>query len=606
MAVTGATTRYTGLASGLDTDDIIKKLMTANRAPLTKLKQQKQMLEWRRDEFRSFNMKFFDFKSAANDMKRQSTFLAKTVSSSNDKLVTGTGTADAVVGQHKIKIDRLAESASIRTGELDAIQGRRTTLESLGIEPANAGEKIKISIGGEKGSAEIELDATATIGELVAAISNQSPATGVKATYDESLNRLFLSSSGSGNQSAITLSDNLKSLFTETTFQTFEAGSKTLKDTDKLEVNGEFNLKVDGKELKFNVTTETTVAQLVKRINENTEGGVGTGVSAILDSAGKLSLVRDNGDTLDLSGTDSTLLTNLGLNTRTSVSGVTGTDAKVQYNGITQYYNSNNFQIAGINFVAKQQSTEEVTIGVAKDVDTVFEKIKGFVDKYNELIATVNSKLDEKRYRDYAPLTDEQREEMKEEEIKKWEEKAKSGMLRSDPLLNGALVSMRNGLSNAVTGLGEGALKALGELGISSTLVQGTTISGTYQDKGKLFIDEDKLKQAISDNPDQIYALFTRDDGDKKTTEGDGILTRITETIDGVYAKIRDKAGLANMNEDDYAMGKELKTMNKRLTALQTRMKDLETRYYKQFTTLETYLNKMNSQSAWLTQQFSS
>ncbi len=606
MAVTGATARYTGLASGLDTDEIIKKMMTANRAPLNKLKQQKQMLEWRRDEYRSFNMKFFDFKSAANDMKRSSTFLAKTVSSSNDKFVTGTGTADAVVGQHKIKIDRLAESASIRTGELEAIQGRRTTLKSLGIEPASAGEKIKISIGGEKGSATIELAETATIGELVAAISNQSPATGVKATYDESLNRLFLSSSGSGNQSAITLSDNLKSLFTETTFQTFENGSKKLKSTDKLEANGEFNLKVDGKELKFNVTTETTVAQLVKKINENTEGGVGTGVSAVLDSAGKLSLVRDNGGTIDLSGTDSTLLTNLGLNTRTAVSGVTGTDAKVQYNGITQYYNSNNFQIAGINFVAKQQGTEEVTIGVAKDVDTVFEKIKGFIDKYNELIATVNSKLDEKRYRDFAPLTDEQREDMKEEEIKKWEEKAKSGILRSDPLLNNALVSMRNGLSNAVTGLGEGALKALGEIGISSALVQGKSITGSYLDQGKLFIDEDKLKQAISDNPDQIYALFTRDDGNKNTTEGDGLLTRITESIDIIYGKIRDKAGLTNMNEDDYAMGKELKTMNKRLTALQTRMKDLETRYYKQFTTLETYLNKMNSQSAWLTQQFSS
>lgn len=52
-------------------------------------------------------------------------------------------------------------------------------------------------------------------------------------------------------------------------------------------------------------------------------------------------------------------------------------------------------------------------------------------------------------------------------------------------------------------------------------------------------------------------------------------------------------------------MGRMLKDYNSRINSLQDRLSDLETRYYKQFTAMETAMNKYNSQSSSLSSLFS-
>lgn len=612
MAIS-STTRYTGLASGLDTDDIVSKLIKASSVPLNTLKQQKQIVEWKRDEYRTLNMKFFDFRSASVDMRLSSNYLAKSASSSNTNVVSATGTAAANVGQHKIKIDQLAQSASVRTDQLAAPQGLATKINDLGISGLNLTSETSITIGGSKGSQTFKLGTDASIANLVANINSATSSTGVSVTFDTNMNRLFLSDSGSGSQSNIRLDENLSKLFASTdhVYQTFTTGeAENLKISDTIGSDGFFSIEGT----KFKVTKDMTVSQLVKQINENKNSNSAFDVAAVFSSDGQISLVRSDSTplTIEAFGTDGTtnstdILTKLGFSGTTNSSvGIVGQDAKVTFDGIEQYYNTNNFQIAGINFTARQESTEEVSIGVAQDVDTVVDKIKSFVDKYNELISTVNSKLSEARYRTFTPLTDDQREEMTEDQIANWESKAKSGLLRSDSILNGAMVSMRNALANSVTGLSSSSIKSLTDIGISSSVLSGGVVTGDYSEKGKLYIDEDKLRTAIMNNPEEIQKLFTVDDGDPETTAGDGILTRLVASMDSVYGLIRDKAGLVAMDEDNYSMGKELNRMDKRLEAMTSRLEDLETRYYKQFTALETYLNKMNTQSAWLTQQFSS
>ena len=56
-------TRISGLASGMDIDTIVKNLMNAERMPLDKLKQNKQTLEWQRDDYRAMNTLLLDFRS---------------------------------------------------------------------------------------------------------------------------------------------------------------------------------------------------------------------------------------------------------------------------------------------------------------------------------------------------------------------------------------------------------------------------------------------------------------------------------------------------------------------------------------------------------------
>lgn len=78
---------------------------------------------------------------------------------------------------------------------------------------------------------------------------------------------------------------------------------------------------------------------------------------------------------------------------------------------------------------------------------------------------------------------------MSEDEIEKWEAKAKSGLLRNDSILTNGLYGMRSSFMNSVAGLGDATMDSLAEIGI--------TTSSTYSDGGKLVIDEDKLRSAI-------------------------------------------------------------------------------------------------------------
>ena len=51
---------------------------------------------------------------------------------------------------------------------------------------------------------------------------------------------------------------------------------------------------------------------------------------------------------------------------------------------------------------------------------------------------------------DYAPLTDAQKKDMKDDEIKLWEEKAEKGLLRNDSTLSSLLTNMRTSIYTAV------------------------------------------------------------------------------------------------------------------------------------------------------------
>ena len=112
-------------------------------------------------------------------------------------------------------------------------------------------------------------------------------------------------------------------------------------------------------------------------------------------------------------------------------------------------------------------------ITVSLDVDGIYETIEKFVNDYNTLIEEINAKLDEKLHRDFSPLTDEQKEEMKDKEIEKWEEKAQSGLLRRSPFCKICFWRCAKLLYESV---GEG--KHLTEIGIMT--------SNDYRDKGKL------------------------------------------------------------------------------------------------------------------------
>jgi flagellar hook-associated protein 2 len=56
-------TRLSGIASGMDTDSLVKKLMDAERIPFNKMKQNREKLAWQSDAYRKWNSEIFSFRS---------------------------------------------------------------------------------------------------------------------------------------------------------------------------------------------------------------------------------------------------------------------------------------------------------------------------------------------------------------------------------------------------------------------------------------------------------------------------------------------------------------------------------------------------------------
>nr|WP_283094434.1 flagellar filament capping protein FliD [Paenibacillus sp. ATY16] len=573
----------------MDYESMIKQIMDAQRVPLDKLNQKKQINQWKQDDYRAINNKVLDFKNAAFDMKLQSAYLTKTASSSNTNVATVTGTGTAIEGSYTLQVEQLAKTATLKSGTLTgATIGKDTTITVNGVD--------------------VEVKSADTYQDLANKINAQSVKTGVKVAYDSTLKTMFFSSTKTGAAADIDLRGadvtSILGLATNGTATTTTGNVKLAADTSLASLAGKsISLTIDGQAapFKFDITSTTTVGDLMSKMNDSLKN---TGVSVSLNKDGNL--IIDNpvkSKAIDFTtGSDTTVLDALGLTGATGKDTAsvyqTGQNAKVKFNGVEGEYDSNTFTIAGLSITAKSEGTDVTNIGVTQDVDSVFNKIKSFVDKYNDLISSINSELSEEKYRDYAPLTDAQKKEMTDDQIKQWEDKAKSGMLANDSVLTSSLYSMRQALSSSISGLASGQLKNLSDIGISSSLISGTSVSGSYLDKGKLYIDETKLKQMISEKPDEVMALFTADDKDSKTTAGDGVATRLYNQASAIFSQIVDKAGTSTSVKNTYVLGKESLEYDKQISALQTRLDDMETRYYNQFTQMETYISQMNSRSS--------
>lgn len=498
-----STTRYFGLSgSGLDIDQMVSDLMKAQRTKQDKIKQNKILAEWQREQYREINNSLRSLRDSASNMRLQGTYLTKEATSSNEGIVKASAGNNAVTGSYSIKVTALASSARLNSGEAVSFDASKTNLqEQLGLTSA---DPVVFTVNGQ----EISIDpGTDTIDTLVSKINNAGA--GVSAAFDKTLSRMFISSTTTGAAAAIDFDD--------------------VSNADEL-----FNaLKLDG----------------------NPDPGITDPFAA-----------------------------------------VNGTDAAFELNGTLLNQATNNFTIAGVTYTLTGTSASEtVSVNITRDTDAIYDSIKTFVDLYNTTIDKINSRLTEKKNTGYLPLTDEEREKLTDEQEKQWEEKAKTGLLRSDILLTGIVSSMRSDLASIVSNTGS-SYNSLASIGITT---------GDYTEKGKLYIDEDKLKEAISADPDAVMNLFTKS---SEVAGEKGLAVRMYDDLNSGINRLISKAGADSSYStvDDSTLGKKIADYEEQIDTWDYRLQEMEDRYYTQFTAMETALYRMNQQSQYLTQMFSS
>ncbi|PIC69451.1 flagellar cap protein FliD [Sporosarcina sp. P16b] len=512
--------RIGGLASGIDTESIIRDMMKAHRIPLDKITQKKQYTQWQLDDYRSTNR---DLRKSSDKLfdtvMKQSTYMKKSVNVSNNQAVSITAKGSTSDFSGTIEVERLATQATLQSGVLmhgtEMISDAQAkTLEFKDFKNADNSPLIsdkatlKITAPGKE-AVDIEVLNTDTIESLLAKINEKS---GVSAFFDSGTGKIAMSAKESGR--------------------------------GLIEISGAPNLI---EHLKLNAPTPP-------------DPDDPSATAPTIDSSGPKA--------------------SYGLN------------AKFTFNGLETTRASNTFTINGFEISLKQKTDSPVTFSSSTDTDQILKSVVEFVNDYNEMIEKLNSKIKEKQFKSFHPLSDEQKADMKEKEIELWEEKAKSGTLKGDPALTSMLNNLRSIMSSTVATTDKDGKKiniSLKDLGIGTT--------SNYLDNGKLTINEDTLRAKISENPNAIYDLIGKSNTDPKKG---GIAQQYRTELQDAQKKITVKAGSSTAVNDTFALGRSLKSMDKQIERFESKLKMMESRYWKQFNAMEQAIQRANSQSAQL------
>ena len=287
---------------------------------------------------------------------------------------------------------------------------------------------------------------------------------------------------------------------------------------------------------------------------------------------------------------NNTLLFNLE-NSATETTGVRtfeGKDATIRIDGLSYNSADNKILKDGITYEAVGETNGTVArISVSQDVDAIVDKVKSFVEDYNKILSSLYEKYDEKPDSNYKPLTQSQKDAMKDEQVEKWEEKAKKGILYHDQTLSKIIQNMRNAVSNQIE-LEDGTTTSAFSIGIS-------TVAGNI--KGQLTLDEDKLRAALANNPDSVKNVFTSLDAkDMSNSSKMGIAQRLGDVFTSATKTIKSRAGSSTDVVEDSDLNNLLRQLQTKMSNFKKMMDAFEDKLYKKYDTMESTLAKLGTQ----------
>lgn len=612
-----AVTRITGMYSGFDTDKMVKDLMKIEQSKLDKVRAQKQISSWKQDQYREITQLMTDLKSNYFDVLnggsniRSKTMFAKysnsiTINGTASTAVSVTGGSDITDFTHTISsITQLATKDKYSSNELgfdDIVTGT--------LDVPNMPSTIKFNLSLDGVTKSVELNKADLVTQDVA---------GLKDLMSSKISDVFgsdyadvVSVSGSSLKfekagTSITILED--SSYPDTmTFLGVTSGDSTNSylsssissllgitnaDLTTMSING-VNLSDLG------ITEDTTITQMVSTINGSSAGAT-MSYDALTDKFVIESKTEGSLGSLTLSDD---------LKTKFSIDALgheAAQNAVLVLDGTTVTKSSNTFSIGGLSYTLNSEYTgaDPIDIKLSRNTDAVYDTIKGFVEAYNNIVDKISSKLDEKQYRAYDPLTDDEKKAMSDTEVELWESKAKSGHLRNDSILTKALSDMRSVLYSSV----EGAGVSLYDIGI--------TTSSNYKDNGKLVIDETKLKESLNTKFDSVVTLFTSssdkayldyDNATERYNES-GLGERLLDVINNAVRTTRDNNGLkgsliekagspGDTSTVSNLLAKEISSYDDRIDKLLDYLAGQEEKYYNQFAAMEKALSEMQSQSS--------
>ena len=379
-----------------------------------------------------------------------------------------------------------------------------------------------------------------------------------------------------------------------------EQGFRLDKDGKRFQ---EYELTVNGVSIgKYN--KDTALETVLNDINSNTEAGVSVSFSKTTNQFVFTAKETGAGGRVEIGGELGERLFGK-VNVTDKDHYTAGQDAKftATINGQKMEFSrsSNTFDLDGMSitlngtFEVKDGETP-VTFSSKTDTDKIIDVVKTMVEDYNAIVSEVKKaysdmpleKSDGSRYK---PLTDEDKADMTESEIKAYEEKAKAGILFMDRDLSSLYSALRSAVA---PGGSDGSF--LRSIGIKTSYEDGLTT---------LSLDENALREALEQNPDQVKDAFTK--SKENGAASDGLMASIQKVTDRYAATtgatkgiLIEKAGSkyspsAALNN---TLLEQMKDIDKQVDKWQAKMSDKVDYYTNKFTQLEMLIAQMNSQSS--------
>ena len=277
-----------------------------------------------------------------------------------------------------------------------------------------------------------------------------------------------------------------------------------------------------------------------------------------------------------------------------NVASATGKNTVATYNGMQIDSESNTVEINGAEIELVGIGT--TTVSSNANTDDTYQMIVNFVDAYNTLLDEINTLVYAEANNSYKPLTDAQKEEMSEKEIELWNNKINASILRNDSTLKEITSIMRQSISDAKVEIGKDSngkpiYMTMASIGIST--------SSNWSERGKLHIDEKKLKAALEENPEAVTQLFAGK-ADASTGKQAGAMTELYSKLSDKFKAVPNQKS-SNFLFNDKALDKTITEQKKKTEKLIDKMEAMEDLYYARFTAMEKMLTSLNSQSSYFT-----
>ena len=587
----GANGIYGLSGSGLDIESLVKMGMMNKQNQYDKMYQTQLKQTWVKEAYNTVYTDVKAFKESMSTFKMQSNMSAMQATSSNNDVVSVTANGAAAAMNHKITVEQVASNAYLMTANGKKIKRTNTSA-------ANSAylKDVLFEAGYTK--------STGADGQTSYAVRNSA---GKAETHKGSEVAISIEVQDSDEKDS---NGNYVTHKVEFTYDQIFTDNKTLNDLATAFSNSGANVQggYDTVNDSFSLYNKTSGSANKIGLKANNE--------ASAELLNKLHLASYDGQT-------NTLGNEIGFTKDTLTEAAVGTNAKATIDGKTYESDTNKLNVANVIYNFNGVSAKNAdgtyqasTISVSQDTDKIVDNVKKFVETYNTLIDSLNTKYREEKNTDYKPLTKKQESEMTESQINKWNEKAKSGLLYHDNNIYSIISDMREALYTEVDAVDTVLTDARGNKYSYNSMSSIGITSSTNQ--GHITLDEEKLKKALTEDPDCVYQLFASDQdstyisgstnknqSDTYTSKSDylntGIANRLYNSMTTNIRNLESYAGTSKETDDESYLGKLITNMNTKMTSFQTLMKSYESKLYKKYDAMEVALSKLGAQLSYIT-----